>query len=99
MGSIFGPTCACIFVHHLESHWLIINRPVLYKRYIDDIILICNDNSLLNSLQNNFNNLVLIISSEEIVNFLDLNIYIDKIRILFVYVVPNCYMCFFKRNY
>ena len=79
MGSIFGPTCACIFVHHLESHWLIINRPVLYKRYIDDIILICNDNSLLNSLQNNFNNLVLNISSEEIVNFLDLNIYIDKI--------------------
>jgi hypothetical protein len=40
MGSICGPSIANIVVYKLESKWLKINRPILYKRYIGDIILI-----------------------------------------------------------
>ena len=40
MGTICGPTLANIFVLSLEKHWYNLNNPLLYLRFIDDILMI-----------------------------------------------------------
>ena len=39
MGSKAGPSIANIFVYILEQKWLDINKPLYYKRFIDDIFV------------------------------------------------------------
>lgn len=78
MGSCVGPTIANIVVYMLERSWLYIHKPLVYKRYIDDIYILSCSPIDLNSLKSSFNELVLNIISESNVVFLDLNIYIDS---------------------
>lgn len=42
MGAICGPSIANIVVYKLEIKWLHIHKPLLYRRYIDDINLMSN---------------------------------------------------------
>ena len=79
MGSVFGPTCANIVVYHYENTWYNIHKPIYYKRFIDDIFVILNNEEKLNILLNSFDYLKLNYITGEIVNFLDLNISINKI--------------------
>lgn len=74
MGSRCGPSIANIFVYILEKRWLNIYKPLLFSRFIDDILIIVKERELVRSLQNAFGNLKLNICSSDIVNFLDLNI-------------------------
>jgi hypothetical protein len=43
MGIICGPTIANLYLSILEKQLLIIERPLIYKRYIDDILIISNN--------------------------------------------------------
>ena len=79
MGSSFGPTCANIVVHFYEIKWLYIHKPLYYKRYIDDIFVVIENDLQISSLLESFNYLKLNFVSSECVNFLDLIISIDKI--------------------
>ena len=46
MGSPLGPTLANLFLANLEKNWLSLNHsPLLYRRYVDDIICIFDDNN------------------------------------------------------
>jgi hypothetical protein len=74
MGSICGPSVASLYVFILEKPWLNINQPLLYGRFIDDIVLITNDK--LNEVKfiKNFLNLKLNICEDKTINFLDLSI-------------------------
>ncbi len=94
MGSKCGPTIANIYLFCLEKKFLNIYKLPFYARYIDDIFYILNidfDTKLLTH-NNVFYNLTLNEVCNDIVNFLDLNISIDKItnKILFsVYIKPT----------
>lgn len=79
MGIICGPTLANLFLSILEEKWLVIHRPIFYKRYIDDIFIISTFKLNSTHFQNFFSNLQLNIVIENEVNFLDLLISIDKI--------------------
>jgi hypothetical protein len=79
MGSISSPTIANLYLSILEDNFLIIHRPYLYKRYLDDIFIVVKKDFDINILNLYFENLKLILSSSNIVNFLDLNIEIDYI--------------------
>ena len=41
MGIICGPVIANIVVYMLERKWLHIHKPLIYRRYIDDIAMFC----------------------------------------------------------
>jgi hypothetical protein len=77
MGSISSPTIANLYLSILEDNFLVIHRPFLYKRYLDDIFIIVKKNFNINILNMYFENLKLILSSSNVVNFLDLIIEID----------------------
>ena len=79
MGSISSPTIANLYLSILEDNFLIIHRPFLYKRYLDDIFIVVKKDFNINILNLYFENLKLILSSSNYVNFLDLNIEIDYI--------------------
>ena len=79
MGSISSPTIANLYLSILEDKFLIIHRPFLYKRYLDDIFIVVKKDFNIDILNLYFENLKLILSSSNIVNFLDLNIEIDYI--------------------
>ena len=79
MGSICGPSVANIFVYVLEKHWLGIEKPLIYVRFIDDIYILMNKKLDYNNFKNQFLNLVLNIVEADVVNFLDLNISYDQI--------------------
>ena len=80
MGTIAGPAIANLYVYLLETKWFSIKTPLHYSRYIhvDDLFIISNDVSQINSLHNSFRNLKLNIEIGNKVNFLDLNISINK---------------------
>ncbi len=40
MGSVCGPTIANIFVNFFEKKWFNIQRPLYYKRFIDDLLVL-----------------------------------------------------------
>ena len=65
--------------HILEEKFLTIHRPLFYARFIDDIFIITSKNFDLNILKNSFSYLKLNIVNATIVNFLDLNIKLNKI--------------------
>jgi hypothetical protein len=48
MGSVCGPTLANIFVNFLEVKWYSIAKPLYYKRFIDDLCIIDNENMDIN---------------------------------------------------
>ena len=80
MGSKCGPTVANIYLYCLEINFLKIYKPIFYGRYIDDIFCIFKDNFDTSILINNFfKNLILNEVTTEVINFLDLNIYKDKV--------------------
>ena len=82
MGTNVGPSIANIYIYILETKWLSIHNPFLYSRFIDDLFLIIIRSQLLailNSLKIAFRNLKLNIEYGESVNFLDLNIKINKV--------------------
>jgi hypothetical protein len=93
MGCKCGPSVANLYLYNLERKWVALNRPLLYKRFIDDICLI-NKKDAINKqeLNNQFDNLKLNIVTDKTVSFLDLNISIDtyKKRIKFwLYTKPT----------
>ena len=63
----------------METKWLNINSPLVYKRFIDDIFLITKTNLDIESFKNNFEYLKLNIVNDKTVQFLDLEISIDEI--------------------
>ena len=80
MGIICGPSIANIVVAKLEKSWLFIHKPLIYRRYIDDIIIITK--ILLDEInfKNQFRNLKLNILRGKKLPFLDLIIMIDEIK-------------------
>jgi hypothetical protein len=79
MGCICGPSIANLFVHVLERKWLIIYKPIIYDRFIDDIFLVVNKKIDKQDFQSYFYNLKFTFVQSEMVNFLDLNIRFDPI--------------------
>jgi len=101
MGIICGPSIANIVVAKLEKSWLFIHKPLIYRRYIDDIIIITK--ILLDEInfKNQFRNLKLNILRGKKLPFLDLIIMIDEIKrcIKFsLYVKPTNSFSFLKYN-
>ncbi len=77
MGVICGPTIANLYLYILEINWYQIERPLMYKRYIDDICYINIGEVDLDKFTKIFDYLKLNIVKDKIVNFLDLNISTD----------------------
>ena len=84
MGSPLGPTLANVFLSHYESMWLENCpkqfRPVYYKRYVDDVFLLFNDQKDVLKFQcylNSRHRSIEFSKEEErdgIISFLDVNI-------------------------
>ena len=74
MGAICGPNIANIFIYILETKFLNIHRPFLYKRYIDDILIIVNIFFNIDIIKEFFPGLKLNIECGTYINFLDLKI-------------------------
>ena len=72
MGSKCGPTFANIYVYILEKKWLFIHKPLIYKRFIDDIFMTSNNEIDQNNFKSIFKNLNLNIIKGNKVQFLDL---------------------------
>ena len=92
MGTICGPTLANIVVYHLERKWLTVNRPIIYRRYIDDIFIVSQNLINLEDFKSSFLNLKLNIETGDLVQFLDLVISknILKNRLKFsLYIKPT----------
>jgi hypothetical protein len=79
MGIKCGPSIANLVVNDYEKKWLLEYNPALYKRYIDDIFIITNDLLSIETLRSSFNYLKLTVEIGNEVNFLDLNISINKL--------------------
>jgi len=79
MGCICGPTIANIFMYILEMKWLIIDKPLVYRRFIDDGIIITDKPFCIEIFVSFFLNLKFTFSTGETVNFLDLNISFNQI--------------------
>ena len=79
MGSICGPVLANVVVYKLESKWLFIHKPLVYKRYIDDIFILFNTLIDLVVFKGTFGNLRLNIKIGQEVEFLDLRVIYDNI--------------------
>ena len=71
-----GPTVANLYLFILEKSWSSLNSVVLYKRFIDDILIISIFE--LENLRAQFLYLKLNIELGDIVNFLDLKISFDS---------------------
>ena len=80
MGCICGPTVANLYLYALERYQLSINRPLIYKRFIDDIFYLNKGKLDQTDLSLQFENLKLSYFIDKKVPFLDLNIEIDKFR-------------------
>ena len=80
MGSKCAPAIANIYLSILEESFIRIEKPLFYKRFIDDTFSIFDKNFDLNIFKNHFGYLKLNIVNEKVVNFLDLNIKLDPIN-------------------
>ena len=94
MGSVCGPTIANIFVNYFEKKWLSIQKPLYYKRFIDDLFIIFIDDGNFNFdfLNSSFNPLNLSNEYGNKVNFLDLEIFYEK------FVKKVFFRIFFKKT-
>ena len=72
-----APTIANVYLSILEENYLIILKPLEYLRFIDDIFIILSVDHNIDDLINHFDYLKLNSVTQEIVNFLDLNIKIN----------------------
>ena len=79
MGLKCAPAIANIYLTILEKIFLTIHKPLLYKRFVDDILTGFKDVSDINILKSHFGNLVLNVSTDETVVFLDLKITLNTI--------------------
>ncbi|CAF1127635.1 unnamed protein product, partial [Brachionus calyciflorus] len=104
MGSKCGPSIANIYVYCYEKKWLYIYRPFFYVRYIDDIFVVFDNLDILETLRRAFGSLKLNIEHKETVNFLDLNITLDKFSnnlVFDLYSKPTntfCYLSTFSNH-
>lgn len=74
MGIICGPSVANIFLFILERHWISIHRPLIYERFIDDVLIGLYDPLEEKNFESTFLYLKLNICSNDKINFLDLEI-------------------------
>lgn len=79
MGAICGPTIANIVVSKLEKKWIFIHKPLVYKRFIDDIIMILLFELDKIDFQSQFKNLKINICDGRKVIFLDLVLQYDEL--------------------
>jgi len=99
MGSVCGPSIANLFVLLLEKKWLSLNKPLVYFRFIDDIFFILYCLSQVESLKNAFGSLKLNIIIGDKINFLDLEISINRISFSLsykVYTKPTNTFCYLQ---
>ena len=99
MGSKCGPSLANLYVYILEKHWLHLNKPLFYGRFIDDICLMSNTMLKEEEFKQNFSNLKLNIISSKTINFLDLTITFDEVlrKLKFsLYIKPTNTFCYLK---
>ena len=92
MGCKCGPSVANLFLFILERKWVSLHPEVLYKRFIDDIIIISLIELNIQDLISQFLYLKLNIEKNNTVIFLDLRITFDKIlkKLFFdLYIKPT----------
>lgn len=87
MGSNLAPTYAGCVLRNIEENWLLNSifskNLTLFKRYIDDIFIIFNnENNNLNEFLSEFNNVykpleLTVVSSKNLIDFLDLTIMLN----------------------
>ena len=79
MGAKHSPSIANMYIALLEKNFINIQRPLFYYRFIDDIFMVVNEFFNINLLIEHFGYLKLKCDNNRIVNFLDLNIYLNLI--------------------
>jgi len=79
MGCIAAPSVDNLYVYILEIKWYHIERPLIYYRFIDDTCMVLKNKLNLEVFQINFHNLKFTESSDDVINFLDLNISYNKL--------------------
>ncbi len=79
MGCICGPSIANLYVYLLEREWLNKHQNIIYYRFIDDIFIASTYEINLDEFKQNFGYLKLNIECNKKVNFLDLELSINKI--------------------
>ena len=87
MGCICGPMVANLYVYIHEIKWINIEKPIIYKRFIDDTSLALKNKLNLENFQSYFGNLRFTESHDKIVNFLDLNLKYDSVTQKLTYSV------------
>ncbi len=102
MGSKSSPAIANLYLSILENSFLTIHKPFYYRRFIDDLFIIVIKNFNIETLFQYFKNLKLILSCKNnVVNFLDVNIYfnypLNKI-IVSLYIKPTQNFSFLLYN-
>ena len=80
MGCKCGPSVANLCLYIQEINWVRLNKPIIYRRFIDDIVYLNKNGLDKNDLISQFDNLKLNFVTAKKVQFLDLNIEIDKLR-------------------
>ena len=80
MGCKCGPSVSNLFLYISEINWVRLNKPILYRRFIDDIVYLNKSKINKNELMNQFDNLKLNFVTAKKVQFLDLNIEIDSLK-------------------
>ena len=93
MGCKAAPAIANLYLSILENNFLIIHRPLIYYRFIDDIFTVVNHDFDINILKNFFGYLKLNVVGGKTVNFLDLNINLNSLtnKLNFsLYIKPTC---------
>jgi hypothetical protein len=79
MGTICGPSLANMYLYILEIKWYTIHRPLIYLHFIDDIFLVSKEPIDLDDFLKNFIYLGLNVTTNDIINFLDLYIKYDNL--------------------
>ena len=96
MGSKCGPSVANIYISLLEQSFLFIHKPLLYYRFIDDILIICGRDFDIQILIRTFTYLTLNIVTSDKVVFLDLIIKLEHSTGHLVYSLYNKPTCTFS---
>jgi len=79
MGTICGPTLANLFLSIKEELWSSMQRPIFYKRFIDDLFIADSKEVDISFIESFFDGLKLNASHGNTVNFLDLYITFDSL--------------------
>jgi hypothetical protein len=101
MGIICGPTLANLYLMLLESQFIKIQRPIVYKRFIDDIFIILAKELRTEEFNTYFDGLELNIKCGDSVIFLDLIINICKLSNTLwfdLYIKPTNTFGYIKTN-